>query len=46
MNRGTDDILVTIIDNTNVNKPTQRDGFWAYKLNLFVPHDLNQRDFL
>ena len=46
MNRGTDDILVTIIDNTNVNKPTQRDGFWAYKLNSFVPHGLNQRDFL
>ena len=34
--RGIEDILVTIIDKTNVNEPTQREGFWAYKLNLFV----------
>ena len=44
--RGIEDILVTIIDKTNVNEPTQREEFWAYKLNSFVPHGLNQRDFL
>ena len=45
--RGIEDILVTsIIDKTNVNEPTQREGFWAYKLNSFVPHGLNQREFL
>ena len=43
--RGIEDILVTIIDKTNVNEATQREGFWAYKLNSFVPHGLNQRDF-
>ena len=45
--RGIEDILVTIIINKmNVNEATQREGFWAYKLNSFVPHGLNQRDFL
>ena len=45
--RGIEDILVTsIINKTNVNEPTQREGFWAYKLNSFVPRSLNQRDFL
>ena len=31
--RGIEDILVTTIDKTNVNEPTQRERFWAYKLN-------------
>ena len=22
-----------------------KEGFWAYKLNSFIPHSLNQRDF-
>ena len=44
--RGIEEMLVTIIDKTNINEPTQREGFWAYKLNSFMPHGLNQRDFL
>ena len=43
---GIKDMLVTIIDKTNVNEPTQRERFRAYKLNLFIPHGLNQRYFL
>ena len=35
-----------IIDKTNVNDPTNREGFWAYKLNSFIPQGLNLRDFL
>ena len=44
--RGIEDMLVTIIDQTNTNEPTQREGFWTYRLNSFVPHGLNQRDVL
>ena len=44
--RGIENMLVTIIDKTNINEATQREGFWAYKLNSFIPHGLNQRDFL
>ena len=36
--RGIEDMLVTIIDKTNINEPTQREGFWAYKLYSFIPH--------
>ena len=36
---------VKIIDKTNVNNPTTREGFWAYKLDSFIPWRLNIRDF-
>ena len=35
-----------IIDKTNVNEPTNREGFWAYKFKSFVPNGLNLGDFL
>ena len=28
---------VKIIDKTDLNYPTNREGFWAYKLNSFIP---------
>ena len=37
---------VKIIDKTNVNDPTKREGCWAYKLNSFIPQGPNLRDFL
>ena len=43
---GLADVEVMIIDRTNVNDPTQREGFWAYKLDSFVPKGLNIRDFM
>ena len=44
--RGILDMSVKIIDKTNVNEPTNRQGFWAHKLKSFVPNDLNLRDVL
>ena len=44
--KGIEDMRVRIIDKTNVNDPTNREGFWAYKLNSFIPQGLNLRDFL
>ena len=38
-------ICVKIIDKTDINEPTKREGFGAYKLNSFTPQGLNQRDF-
>jgi hypothetical protein len=29
-------LLVAIIDKTNIGKPTQREAFWVYKLDMFV----------
>ena len=43
---GLEDVQVKIIDKTNVNDPTTREGFWAYKLDSFIPRGLNMRDFL
>ena len=43
--RGLDDIIVTIIDKTDISKPAEREGFWVYKLDPFVPHELNLGDF-
>ena len=43
---GTDDIRVKAIDKKDVNDPTRREGFWAYKLNSFIPRGLNLRDFI
>ena len=34
-----------IIDKTNVNDPTNREGLWAAKLKSLVPNDLNLKDF-
>ena len=38
-------MLVKIVDRTDVSDPTKREGFWAYKLDSFVPKGLNLRDF-
>ena len=43
---GLEDVQVNSIDKTNVNDPTTREGFWAYKLDSFIPRGLNVRDFL
>jgi hypothetical protein len=40
------DVKVKIIDKINVACPTQREGFWTYKLNSFEPHGLNLKDFV
>ena len=40
-----DDIRIKIIDYTDVSKPEEREGFWVYKLNTFIPDGLNLRDF-
>ena len=42
---GINDMCVKIIDKTDINEPTKREGFWAYKLDSFTPQELNQRDF-
>ena len=43
---GMKDLSVMIIDKTDVKDPTRREGFWAYKLNSFIPLRLSSRDFL
>ena len=43
--RGIKDMLIKIVDRTNVSEPTKRGGFWAYKFDSFVPKGLNLRDF-
>ena len=35
--------MVKVIDKTNVNEPTRRERFGAYKLDTFIP-GLNLRD--
>ena len=42
---GLSDIRVIIIDKTNKENPTQKEAFWPYKLDTFVPKGLNVRDF-
>ena len=42
---GIKDMLVKIVDKTDVSDPTKREGFWAYKLDSFVPKGLNLMDF-
>lgn len=44
--RGLEDVRVKVIDKTDLNEPTNREGFWAYKLNSFMPQGLNLRDFV
>ena len=36
------DLSLNIIDKTDFNKPTEREAFWIYKLNTFIPKGLNQ----
>ena len=43
---GIENTIVKMIDKTNINEPTAREGFGAYKLNSFVPNGLNVKDFL
>ena len=43
--RGLEDVIVMIIDKTDVSKPVEREGFRVYKLNSLVPHGLNLNDF-
>ena len=43
---GIENMIVKIIDKTNINEPTTREGFWAYRLNSFAPNSLNIGDFL
>ena len=43
--KGIEDIQVKIIDWTDVNDPTFREGFWIYKLDTFAPKGLNFRNF-
>ena len=43
--KGLCDVRVIFIDKTNVDRPTQREAFWVYKLDSFVPRGLNVRDF-
>ena len=38
-------MLVKIVDGTDVSDPTKREGFWAYRLDSFVPKGLNLKDF-
>ena len=40
------DIEIIIIDKTNITEPCNREGFWAYRLNTFIPKGLNLRDFV
>ena len=42
---GVNDMCIKIIDKMDINEPSRREGFWAYKLNLFTPQELNQRNF-
>ena len=44
--KGLEDVNVMIIDKTDLNDPTNREGFRAYKLNTFIPNGLNSRNFL
>ena len=44
--KGLEDVKDMIIDKTNVNQPTERESFWAYRLNTFVSNGLNVRDFM
>ena len=43
---GLEAIVIKITDRAGVNDPTRRKGFWAYKLDSFVPKGLNIRDSL
>lgn len=40
---GLKDFMVRVIDTTNVNDPTKREGFWIEKINCYAPLGLNER---
>ena len=42
---GLEDISVMVIDKTVLKDSTRREGIRAYELNLFIPLELNCRDF-
>ena len=42
---GIKDMLVKIIDTMDVSDSTKKEGFWAYKLDIFVLKGLNFRNF-
>ena len=44
--KGLEEILIEIIDKAGISNPTERENFWAYKLDRFVPRELNNRDFM
>ena len=44
--QGLDHVVVKIIDKTVVSGLLEREGFWAYILNSFVPYALNLRETL
>ena len=37
---------INIIDKADISNPTEREGFWAYKLDTFIPPALNITDFM
>ena len=39
------DVEVMIVDRAHADYPTESEGFWAYKLDAFIPKGLNIRDF-
>lgn len=43
--RGFEDMSIKIIDKTGIRDSTRREALWVYKLNTFVPSNLNIRDF-
>ena len=43
--RGLEDVIVVIIDKTDVSKSVEREGFCVYKLNSLVTYGLNLNDF-
>ena len=42
---GLSDLSATITDKVDVNNPTEREGFWAYKLNILIPMGFDTCDF-
>ena len=43
---GLNDVRVQIIDRINVTTPTEREAFWRFKFDSFVPQGLNIKDFM
>ena len=41
-----ENMVVKIIDRTNIYDPTSKEGFLVYKLNSFAPNGLNLKDCL
>ena len=41
-----EEMQIKIIDKADISNPTEREGFWAYKLDTFIPPGFNIRDFM